>query len=256
MLVEDPRLPPLLTGHGVKAPLRPFDEACRAAAEGRLGAADLVYARHTSRVDLALILEPDVVRSNALQMVPLFVLAAIEGVGALMPPQTSVLWRWPERLAVNGAEAGRFSFAMAPADQDEAPAWMVLGIDIDLMERSAGHEPGHTPHRTTLQVEGAGETSRSQFIETIAAYALTWINRWTEAGFGPVHGALVGRIEGHGDEPSEFTSSGDRLRGSVLGIDDEMRLLVKLAQGGIRALPIEEYVTSGPHGDAGVRCAP
>ena len=44
MHLEDPQFPPLLEGHAVKAPKRPFAEACRLARARKLGAGDVVWS--------------------------------------------------------------------------------------------------------------------------------------------------------------------------------------------------------------------
>ncbi len=241
MHVEDPRFPPLLTGHGVKAPLSAFEAACQGANSARYGAADLLWARNTSRIELALVLEPEVSRRVALQMVPVFELAVIEALGALMPPKTSVLLRWPLELLVNAGVVGRFRFAAARCDEESVPDWMVVGVEIALLGDAGGGEPGDTRDRTTLINEGSGEHTRSDFLEVISAYALSWINTWQDGGQRAFADSWVGRVEGHEEAAPILLAggSGDRIKARVLGLDDEARLLVKVGEGDIRALAIE-----------------
>lgn len=243
MHVEDPRFPPLLTGHGVKAPLPVFETACKGVQAGRYGAADVVWARNTARIEMALVLEPEVARRAALQMVPLFELAVIEALGALMPPKTSVLLRWPVELLVNGGVAGRFRFSLAPCDDANVPDWMVVGVEIDLAGEARG-EPGETRERTRLVDEGSGEHTRSDFLEVISAYALSWINAWQDGGQATFAGSWVGRVEGHEDAallglPGVCAGGGEPVKGRVLGLDDDARLLVKVADRDIQAVPID-----------------
>jgi len=225
MHVEDPRFPPLLTGYGIKAPLTPFDAACQGAQTGEYGAADLLWARNTSRVEMALVLEPEVARPVALQMVPVFELAVIEAVGALMPPKTSVLLRWPLELLVNGGVAGRFRFAVSPCREESVPDWTVVDL-------------------TTLLEEGAGCHTRSDFLEVISAYALSWINAWQDGGQATFAESWVGRVEGHEDAAllAFAGGSGEPVKARVLGLDDEARLLIKVGEGDVRALAIEELL--------------
>lgn len=245
MHVEDPRFPPLLTGYGIKAPLTPFDAACQGAQTGEYGAADLLWARNTSRVALALVLEPEVVRPVALQMVALFELAVIEAVGALMPPKTSVLLRWPLELLVNGGVAGRFRFAVSPCREESVPDWMVVGVEIELSgEAGAAAEPGEARDLTTLLEEGAGCHTRSDFLEVISAYALSWINAWQDGGQATFAESWVGRVEGHEDAAllAFAGGNGEPVKARVLGLDDEARLLIKVGEGDVRALAIEELL--------------
>lgn len=241
MHVEDPRFPPLLTGHSVKAPLSAFGAACQGANSGRYGAADLLWARNTARVELALVLEPDVSRRVALQMVPLFELAVIEALGALMPPKTSVLLRWPLELLVNAGVAGRFRFAVAPCDEASVPDWMVVGVEIELLGEMGGGEPGDRRDHTTLINEGSGECTRSDFLEVISAYVMSWVNAWQDGGQAAFAASWVGRVEGHEDAALVLldAGSGECIKARVLGLDEDARLLVKIGEGEIRALAIE-----------------
>lgn len=249
MHVADPRFPPLLSGYGVKAPLPAFDAACQGAASGTYGAADVVWARNTSRVEMALVLEPDVPRTASLQMVPLFELAVIEALGALMPPKTSVVLRWPAELLVNGGIAGRFRFAVAPCGDKEIPDWLVVGVEIQLAHTSSGGEPGEAYERTTLAEEGAGDLTRSDFLEAIGAYTLTWINVWQDRGQAAFAESWVGRVEGHeAAAPLRLVGgTGERVVARVLGLDDEARLLVKVGEGDVRALAISAVLEEVAH---------
>lgn len=248
MHVEDPRFPPLLTGHGVKAPGSAFDAACQGAETGGYSAADIIWARSTSRIEMALVLEPEVVRPIALQMVPLFELAVIEALGALMPPKTSILLRWPLELIVNGGVAGRFRFAAAPCDNDSVPDWMVVGVEIDLAGGVRDGEPGDVRDRTTLFDEGSAEHTRSDFLEVIGAYALSWINAWQDGGQPVFAENWVCRVEGHEDAAPLHVGGGgmERIEARVLGLDDEARLLVKLGERDVRALAIEAVLEARP----------
>lgn len=248
MHIDDPRFPPLLSGYGVKAPANCFDTACRGAMDGTYGAADVVFARNTRRVEMSLVLEPDVARMRALEMLPLFQLAVIEAVGALMPPKTAVQLRWPATLLVNGGAAGRFRFAGAASAADEVPDWMVVGVEIDLMRDIGGQEPGEVRETSSLEEEGSGERTRSDFLEVIGAYVLSWINSWQDTGQSAFAESWVGRVEGYeAPVPMQLVGgSGERVVAQVLGIDDELRLMVKVAEGDVRALAICALLEDGP----------
>jgi BirA family biotin operon repressor/biotin-[acetyl-CoA-carboxylase] ligase len=244
MHAEEPRFPPLLTGYRIKAPDKVFETACAGADAGTYGAADVVWARNTSRVEMAVVLEPDVLRRVALQMVPLFELAVIEAVGALMPPKTSVLLRWPLALIVNAGVVGKFHFAAAPCGDDEVPDWLVAGVEIQLARELGDVEPGHLHEQTCLAEEGADDATRTMFLEMIGAYVLTWIQSWQDKGLAAFAEMWVGRVEGY-DAPAEIDlvgGSGARVHASVLGLDEDLRLLVKVAEGDVRALEIAAMV--------------
>ena len=260
MHVEDPRFPPLLTGYGVKAPMQPFVAACQGAMSGTYGAADVIWSRNTERIELALVLEPDVPRKQALEIVPLFQLAVIEALGSLMPPQTSVLLRWPDALLVNAGIAGHFRFSVAPSRDDEVPDWMVASAAIQLVPNDRGIEPGQRRDFTTLVEEGSDSRTRSDFLEVIASYTLSWINTWQDDGIAALADSWVGRIEGHQDPAIIATQQAGKAGGltgrdansfsaskaAVLGLSDDLGLLVKFGEGEgegeVLALPISSLI--------------
>lgn len=240
MHVPDPAFPPLLSGHPVRLPMRPFPEACRRAAAGKLGAADVVWARNRERADVAIVLEPEVPLRTALQMGPVMMVAALDCLGALLPPHSAVLVRWPDKVLLNLGEVGRIELAAAAARAHEAPAWLVVGASIAVEHTDRKHEPGETAHLTALHEEGARHLTRSTVLESLAAYFLSWLNTWTDDGFRPVHDHLIGRIEGY-EEPADIGEGSARVRGRALGLDDELNLLVKPGDGGpVRAFPLGE----------------
>lgn len=240
MHVEEPRFPPLINGHAIKAPARPFAVACRGVSTGSYAAADLLYARDTSRIEMALVLEPDVLRQRSLEMLPLFELAVIEALGALMPPQTAVQLRWPDKLLVNGAVAGQFRFAVASSGPDQVPDWLVLAVTIALVPDDDEREPGLTRDETTLRAEGAGDMTRSDLLESIASYFLSRLDTWQEHALRGLHDDWLGRVEGCGEPAAiaQAADSGGKLVGRVLGLDEDLNLLVKVRDNDVRALPI------------------
>jgi BirA family transcriptional regulator, biotin operon repressor / biotin---[acetyl-CoA-carboxylase] ligase len=231
----------MLSGTAVKAPVLPFEEACRLAQIGVLGAGDIVWSRNTARADLALILEPDVALARAQQMGPMACVAVAETIGFLAPPQVGVAFRWPGTLLVNGATAGRIRLAAALGAEHEPPAWMVVGVTIDLVGAPRSAEPGHHPDETTLGDEGAGEITRTDVIEALAPRLLAWIHTWSEAGFRSIHDQWLFRADGR-----EHDLVVDGVRGRVLGLDDEANLILKPATSVARLMAYRPHVLMLP----------
>ena len=111
MHLEDPQFPPMLKGHAVKAPAKPFAQACRLAQAGELGAGDVVWSRNAGRAQLAIVLEPEVALERALQMGPLLMVALGDCLGSLCPPKVAVQYRWPGGILLNGSVAGEVRVA-------------------------------------------------------------------------------------------------------------------------------------------------
>jgi BirA family transcriptional regulator, biotin operon repressor / biotin---[acetyl-CoA-carboxylase] ligase len=239
----DPAFPPLLKGHAVKAPLTCIDEACRRAARGELSAGDIVWSRNTAKAECALILEPEVSFARAQQMVPLVMVALAETLGALCPPELPVEFAWPDRILVNGGDAGRVTLH-APTGMSEAvPLWIVIGVSLHLAPRDIEREPGLHADITALAEEGAGDVTRTAVLEHLAACTLAWLDTWSSDGFRPIHDQwLFHSVGRHGG----FVPAGETAPATVLGLDEDAGLLITAADGTHRALPFAPYLRHWP----------
>lgn len=242
MHLPDPVFPPLLAGHPVKAPQRPFDHACRQAGRGTLGAADLVWSRDTSRAECAIILEPEVSLAVALQMNALVQVAVGDCLGALLPPAVAVHLRWPGTILVNGAAAGEVRLGTPATDPGAVPDWLVVGATLRLVHDDPDKEPGETPGTTSLAEEGGGELTRTDILQSLAAHFLTWLNIWQDDGFRPVHESWMSRAEGDGTGPMLVECNGSQQAVRALGLDEEGGLIIRPDEGQAKALPLTDSV--------------
>jgi BirA family transcriptional regulator, biotin operon repressor / biotin---[acetyl-CoA-carboxylase] ligase len=238
MHLEDPRFPPLLMGHDVKAPAQPMAEACRLAQAHALGAGDVVWSRNTARATLAIVLEPEVTLSRALQMAPLLMVALGDCLGALCPPQVAVQYRWPRDIVLNGTPAGEVRIAAPRNPPDQVPAWLVVGADLEI---AAPLEDRRDWSRTSLAEEAGPDITRTDVLQSVAAHFLTWLNTWGEAGFRPVHDQWLFRAIGR--EKAVAFPQGDKIvEGHVVGLDESANLLLKTAAGKVRCLQFLDSV--------------
>jgi BirA family biotin operon repressor/biotin-[acetyl-CoA-carboxylase] ligase len=243
MHLPDPVFPPMLTGHAVKAPQRPFDLACWQAQRGGMGAGDLVWSRNTGRAECAIVLEPEVPLRTALQMHALTELALADCLGALLPPRIAVHHRWPGVVLINGAAAGEVRLGVPDTSMSEIPGWLVVGMRLRLVHDAPGREPGELPGQTSLAEEGAGELDRTRLLQSFAAHFLTWLNTWQDDGFRPIHEGWMHRAEGAGDEGgSEIEIDGMRQAVRVLGLDEEGGLVCRADQGPVRVLSLSDCI--------------
>lgn len=235
--LPDPVFPPLMTGHPVKSPDQPLARACAGAADGTLGAGDLVWARNLDRLQFALVLEPEVPRDRAREMLFVAMVAIGDSLGALAPPEVGVTFGWPRTIYLNGARLGALSLEMAEGEnEDGAPDWMVVGVDLPIRPDPKGPEPGLFLHRTTLFDEGCIELDRTQLIESTCRHLLTWIHRWSEEGFKPVHEAWMFRAKGR-NETIAIIYEGGEVSGRFLGLDDHGNMLLN-TDGGTELLEV------------------
>lgn len=247
----DPTFPPLLTGRPVKGTPGPFETACAEAARASAEAGDVFWGRTTSELKLAIVLEPDVEASRALQMVFALMVAFGDAFGSIGPAEVGVFYRWPLGFMVNAARIGEARVALpagiAPSD---VPDRLVVGLNIKLRRDRQDEEPGHDLANTTLEEEGCGELTRTELIESLCRHFLVWVHTWNDDGFKPVHEAWMARAEGREEEVS-LRFDGREHRGRFLGIDEEGNMLLKADdQGETSALPLISVVER--FGDTGV----
>ncbi len=228
---EAPALPPLLTGVRVDAAVDPMTKAIAAAASG-VDAGTLFWADREDRLDAAIVFAPETPLRQAL---PIFYAAAVglgDALGALAPPEVAVTWVWPDRVRVNGADAGALRLAAATDDAKAEPDWLVVAVtlQIDSLDQVHGCEPGRRPDVTSLRDEGCAELSRTRLLESWSRHLLVWTNRLLDDGFRPVHDAWRIRAERLG-EPVTLSHQGRLRRGAFLGLDEDGAMLLRDAEG-------------------------
>jgi BirA family transcriptional regulator, biotin operon repressor / biotin---[acetyl-CoA-carboxylase] ligase len=237
----DPTFPPLLKGHAIKAPLVARDEACRLAALGTLSAGDLVWSRNTSKAECALILEPEVSLSRSCQMAALGYVALAETLGAIGPPQMPVEIRWPGTVLVDSATCGEILLTTPDATADRVPPWLVLSVSLSLTLGNEKREPGELTGITALDLEGAGDVTRSMVVEALATRLLAWLHTWSESGFRQIHDQWLYYAEGR---KSDITFDG--VQGRVLGLDEDGGLLFKPNGASVRIVPYLPHLRMWP----------
>lgn len=235
MHLPDPIFPPLLTGHDVKGDIDPFARACAEAAAGRLGAGDVVWSRNVSRLDMAIILEPEVPLSRAVEMMPLAMVAMGDCLGVLTPPQVGVMFRWPNIIAINGGAAGMVKGAFSGDGPADIPDWLVIAMTLRHRREPKDPEPGETPDVTWLSEEGGAELTRTDLIESSSRHFLTWLNTWQDEGFRSVHEHWLFRAEGRQETITVATGEGTQT-GLFTGLDESGNLLLRDQGGTTRAL--------------------
>ena len=226
-----PVFPPLLSGRAVDAGTSAFAEASRAAASRAAGAGELFWSQAVDRLDLAVVLEPEVNEARALQVHFVLMVACGDAVGAIGPPELALQYRWPTAILANGAQVGRARVALpAAGDAATVPAWMVAGVEMAMLGAPNRPEPGLLPEQTTLWDEGCGDMDPVSLVESISRHFLAWLNIWQDDGFKPVHEAWLARCEERGGELA-LDHAGKRHQGRFLGLDEDGNLLLQSGQG-------------------------
>ncbi len=239
---EEPVFPPLLNGLAVAPGTDTASVAVAAVIAGEAGAGDLYWSQSEDRLNMAIVLEPDVPLSRAAQVRHVMAVAFGDAFGAISPPEIGVHYRWPGEILVNGASAGGITLDV-PADlgADQVPAWMVLGLDVAITLDLSVDNPGEVPDRTTLHEEGAGEVTRTMLLESVSRHFLTWIDGWMNEGFKSVHENWLGRATGS-EKDVTVSHAGATVSGRVTGMDEEGNLLFTPAGRPVQALALVETV--------------
>ncbi len=216
-----PVFPPLLTGHRVEAPRSVADQGTEGAAAGRFGAGDLVWAADGEGVALALVLEPEVERARCGEMLYLGAAAFGDAAGAVIPPEMPITYSWPGGLRLNGAVVGHAGLIL-PDEAADTPTWMVLTLEAAFLPPADRPEPGHSADRTTFWDEGCGAMDPGAFMESLSKHIVSWLHRWEDEGFRPVHEHWWARRDTRAPlEPG--------LTGTLIGLDTHGNALM---QGG------------------------
>lgn len=239
---EEPVFPPLLHGVAVAPGTDTASIAVAAVMAGEAGAGDLYWSQSEDRLNMAVVLEPDVPLARAAQMRHVLAVAFGDAFGAISPPEIGVHYRWPGDILVNGARAGAITLDVpAGLSPDQVPQWMVLGLDVAITLDLSVENPGEQPDRTTLHEEGAGEVTRTMLLESVSRHFLTWVDGWMNEGFKAVHENWLGRAMGS-DQDITVCHAGATVSGRVTGMDEEGNLLFTPAGNPVQALALVDTV--------------
>src|SRR5580704_6602973 len=120
-----------------------FAHAKKIAAEA--GAGTLVHVGRFDLAEFAVVLEPEEPLRTARRAIYTGVCALGDALAAHAPPEKSVSFAWPDAIRVDGGLVGGVRLGWPPgADEDEPPAWLVLGAMIRIVAMGEG-EAGLRP---------------------------------------------------------------------------------------------------------------
>lgn len=238
--------PPILSARRVASSAHPFEAAIDGAARGELRATDTLWSDDGGRAELAIVLEPDVGSVASLEIAAVMFLAVADSLGALMPPQTSVILRWPHTLLLNVGEVGRISLALDRDGEERTPDWLVVAASLQVESLADVREPGDVVDRTSLAEEGAGDLTATTLLHAIAAHFLVRLDQWQQGGLDAIERLLAERIEGF-DMAVLIRDGADGFIGRVLGVTPGMELRVQPAVGPERKLPFDAALAGSPN---------
>ncbi|SON55293.1 Bifunctional protein BirA [Hartmannibacter diazotrophicus] len=219
MSPSDPRFPPAYAPRAVVTDEDVVRLAIEGARSGDLGAGDLLWSLRTTHAQAAIVLEPEVPFSEAVQAVPLLMVSIADALGAIGPPNLAVTLRWPQTVLVNGADVGRVGLWVPPeTGADDIPPRLVVDFSVAVDREEALNDPGLNPGTTVLFEEGCGDLDRSQILGAVARHFLARLDEWQEEGFALARRSFLACADGLGRDV-EVPLHGRSLQGRMAGLD-------------------------------------
>lgn len=146
------------------------------------GAGTLVWVRAWSRLEAAVVLEPEQPLAAARPALLAALSAFADAAGAYGPPEVPLTFDWPATIRVNGGVVGGARLVAPPGcAEDAVPDWIVLGIEARYAD-VADAEPGFDPGRTTLFEEGYTDTTPAELTAAWARHLMATLADWQARG--------------------------------------------------------------------------
>ncbi len=219
-----PTFPPLLTGHKLAADKNLSNWVRTRVGDGRLGAGDLIWSDDPDTLRFALVLEPDVPRKRCPEILYVAMVAIGDAIGALAPPEVSVMYQWPSILLANEADVGHLDLTLSGSETDGVPDWMVLWLSVRIRPGDRDDNPGENAQRTNLWEEGCSALNRTGLLEAASRHLVNVIHNWSEEGFKPIHEQWWGRRS----EKDPLTGGLPQAESAtILGLDEIGNALLK-----------------------------
>lgn len=244
-----PQFPPLLKGHVFENKTGLNDYVKAKITEGSFSAGDLIWSTATKRAECAIVLEPDIPRSQTLAMVPLAMVAVADSLGAIAPPNLAITFGWPNKIFANGALVGEIKMefpahlnSTQKSQTSSPPDFAILSMNIEIeSEQSSSikqQEPGDNLTNTVLHEEGCGEIDRTKIIESWSRHFLTWLDSWEQEGFKAVQENWMFRAKKRNQLLSIKTNKSN-YQGKMSGLDENGGLLLE-NEAGTHVVPLAE----------------
>lgn len=213
---EIPQLPPLLQVETIDAGTDVMAKAITRAVAGEVGL--VCYSQRSHILDMAITLSPEVPLNRSAQMVHTAMNALGDSIGALAPPEVGVRFRFPGDILLNRGHAGVVRMIASPCENPgkDVPDWLVVSIQLRLAFTDDEQDHDYRMSNTSLAEEGGSFISRTRLVETVSRYFLSWLHRWEQEGFKPVHDGWMERVA---EEKTLVLKTGQDAE--FMGLDEE-----------------------------------
>jgi hypothetical protein len=165
------------------------------------GAGTLAWVRSSSRVEAAVVLEPEQPLAAARCAIYAAASAVGDALAAFGPPEVPLTFRWPGLVFVNGGQVGRVRLAWPDGTAEDAvPDWLVVAVEARI-SFPRGWEPGHGLVQTALAEEGwdVVEASAAELTAAWARHLMAGLAEWQRSdptgGFRRIAERFLARLE-------------------------------------------------------------
>ena len=169
-----------------------FAHATQHAAE--LGAGTLVFVGRFDMAEFAVVLEPEQPFAAARLAFYAGMLALMDAVAALAPPEKPMAIVWPDAIEIDRGliGGGRLGWPTG-CREDAVPDWLVFGATLRTVWLGRD-EAGLRPMSTALAEEGFGDVDSGDLAEGFARHLMMALDRWQEEGFAPIARDYLSRL--------------------------------------------------------------
>src|SRR6266851_4449803 len=188
------------------------DAVAHAAAHaGELGAGTLVFVGRFDLAEFAIVLEPEEPLAAARRVFYAGMVALVDALAALAPPETPIAIEWPDRVTIDGGLVGGGRLAWpAGAAESAVPEWLVFGTAIRIVSMSPDGPALH-PLSTALADEGFGDIGAKRLVEGFARHLMVALDRWQETGLSPLAADYLARLRPERGVRRSLSANGDLL---------------------------------------------
>jgi BirA family biotin operon repressor/biotin-[acetyl-CoA-carboxylase] ligase len=188
-----------------------------------------VWVSPPGNLYMSVVLRPDCAAGVAAQLGFVAALAIDDAVRRWLAPEIAVALKWPNDVLLDGAKVSGILLE-SELSPDGTPAWVVLGIGINL----ASAPDGTDYPATSLAAKGQPHVTAGAMLETLADAWLAWYEEWRSGeGFAAVRRAWLARAHPPGT-PLRVRLEREEMLGRFAGLEEDGALMLDTQSGRLR----------------------
>lgn len=174
-----------------------------------LGAGTLVFVGRFDLAEFAVVVEPDEPLASARLAFCAGMIALVDALAALAPPEKPITIEWPDAIRIDGGLVGGGRLAWPDRAAEHAvPDWLVFGATIRTVSMT-GMEPGLHPLATALDDEGFGDVRSDRLLEGFARHLMVALDRWREGGVAAIAKDYISKLGSEHGARRSLEKNGD-----------------------------------------------